>query len=100
MVVDGEVVDGWFVQDFDLAELRELRARERWPRKRPGSAMYDDRLPACSPSRSCSTCARQESARAGRQLGVHIELKHAAAVRRHCGCRCTSRWSTCCASGG
>ena len=47
---------GWFVQDFDLDEVRELRARERWPRKRPGSAMYDGQFRRASPWRSCSTC--------------------------------------------
>ena len=40
-MVDGPAEHGWFVQDFDLAELRRLRARERWPGKRLTSAMYD-----------------------------------------------------------
>ena len=77
MEVDGAVVDGWFVHDFDLDELRELRARERWPKKRPGSAMYDDLLPLLTLEELLDLRA-QESARAGRQLGVHIELKHTA----------------------
>ena len=77
MEVDGEIVDGWFVQDFWLEELRELRARERWPEKRPGSAMYDDLLPLLT-LEDLLDLREQESARAGRQLGVHIELKHAA----------------------
>ncbi len=75
MEVDGELVDGWFVQDFFLEELMELRARERWPRKRPGSAMYDDLLPLLT-LEDLLDLREQESARAGRQLGVHIELKH------------------------
>ncbi len=77
MEVDGEVVDGWFVQDFYLDELRELRARERWPRKRPGSAMYDGLLGVLT-LEELLDLREQESARAGRRLGVHIELKHAA----------------------
>jgi glycerophosphoryl diester phosphodiesterase len=75
--VDGEVVDSWFVQDFYLEELRELRARERWPMKRPGSAMYDELLGVLT-LEELLDLREQESARAGRQLGVHIELKHAA----------------------
>lgn len=30
-VVDGEAVTGWFAEDFTLAELRTLRARQPWP---------------------------------------------------------------------
>jgi len=77
MEVDGEVVDGWFVQDFYLEELKELRARERWPRKRPGSALYDELLPVLT-LEELLDLREQETARAGRRLGVHIELKHAA----------------------
>lgn len=75
MQVDGELVDGWFVQDFDLAELRCLRARERWPRKRPGSARYDDQAGLLTLAELLDL-REKESARAGRRLGVHIELKH------------------------
>lgn len=76
MEVDGEVVDGWFVQDFLLEELKELRARERWPVKRPASAMYDDLLPVLT-LEELLDLREQESARVGRRLGVHIEVKHA-----------------------
>ena len=77
MEVDGELVDGWFVQDFHLEELKELRARERWPKKRPGSALYDELLPVLT-LEELLDLREEESARAGRRLGVHIELKHAA----------------------
>jgi glycerophosphoryl diester phosphodiesterase len=76
MQVDGELVSGWFVQDFYLEELQQLRARERWPQKRPGSALYDELLPILTLEDLLDLRA-EESARAGRQLGVHIELKHA-----------------------
>ncbi len=72
--IDGELVSSWFVQDFYLEELKELRARERWPRKRPGSAMYDELLPVIT-LEELLDLREEESARAGRQLGVHIELK-------------------------
>ena len=39
--VDGRLVNGWFAEDFTLAELRTLRARERLPGVRPANARYD-----------------------------------------------------------
>lgn len=39
--VDGKRVRDWFADDFDWAELQQLRARERLPRLRPGSAAHD-----------------------------------------------------------
>ncbi|MFN3931212.1 MAG: glycerophosphodiester phosphodiesterase family protein [Brevundimonas sp.] len=41
--VDGVAVTGWFTEDFTLAELKTLRARERLPALRPGSAAFDGR---------------------------------------------------------
>jgi glycerophosphoryl diester phosphodiesterase len=75
LVVDGEQQDGWFVQDFTLEEVRRLRARERWPRKRPTSARYDDRVGLLTLEELLDLRAA-ESARQGRRLGVHVELKH------------------------
>ena len=43
-VVGGRPVEGWFVEDLTLEEVRLLRARERWPALRPTSAAYDGRL--------------------------------------------------------
>lgn len=39
--IDGVRVTGWFTEDFTLAELRTLRARERVPHLRPGNTAYD-----------------------------------------------------------
>jgi glycerophosphoryl diester phosphodiesterase len=39
--IDGVAVTGWFTEDFDLAELKTLRARERLPDLRPGNARFD-----------------------------------------------------------
>ena len=33
--IDGEAVTGWFAEDFTLAEVKTLRARERLPEIRP-----------------------------------------------------------------
>jgi len=40
-IVDGAAVEGWFTEDFTLAELKTLRARERLPELRPANAAYD-----------------------------------------------------------
>ena len=39
--IDGKRVTGWFTEDFTLAELRRLRARERVPGLRPRNTAYD-----------------------------------------------------------
>jgi glycerophosphoryl diester phosphodiesterase len=75
LVVDGHEQHGWFVQDFDLAEVRELRCRERWPLRRTVSARYDGQLRVLT-LEELLDLREIESRRAGRRLGVHIELKH------------------------
>ena len=42
-VVDGVSLTGWFTEDFTLAELRTLRAKERIPAQRPQNTRYDGR---------------------------------------------------------
>ncbi|GAB3655486.1 glycerophosphodiester phosphodiesterase [Nocardioides korecus] len=76
LVVEGTERRGWFVHDLDLAELRTLRARERWPRKRPVSARFDGHVGVLT-LEDLLDLREEESARAGRELGVHVELKHA-----------------------
>jgi glycerophosphoryl diester phosphodiesterase len=39
--IDGREVEGWFTEDFTLAELKTLRARERLPQLRPQNARFD-----------------------------------------------------------
>jgi glycerophosphoryl diester phosphodiesterase len=75
LLVDGQEQRGWFVQDFDFAEIQQLRARERWPRRRPTSARYDGRVGVLSLEQLLDL-REEESRRSGRRLGVHIELKH------------------------
>jgi glycerophosphoryl diester phosphodiesterase len=42
--IDGQAVTGWFTEDFTLAELKTLRAKERLPAVRHGNTMYDGRF--------------------------------------------------------
>ena len=39
--IDGKAYDGWFTEDFTLAELKTLRARERIPDVRPDNTAFD-----------------------------------------------------------
>lgn len=39
--IDGQQLTGWFTEDFTLAELKTLRAKERLPQVRPANRAYD-----------------------------------------------------------
>jgi glycerophosphoryl diester phosphodiesterase len=67
--IDGREVTGWFTEDFTLAELKTLRARERLPQLRPGNAAYDGRFQVPTFAEVVALAKR-----AGR--GVYPELKH------------------------
>jgi len=71
--IDGESVTGWFTEDFTLAELMTLRARERLPALR-GTA-FDGQEPTLT-FEAVLEIAREASARTGRTIGVAPELKH------------------------
>jgi len=73
--VDGVPITGWFTEDFTLAELKTLRARERLPALRPASAAFDGQEPILTFD-EVIVIARDASARAGRVIGVAPELKH------------------------
>ncbi|MNV38843.1 Glycerophosphoryl diester phosphodiesterase precursor [compost metagenome] len=73
--IDGVETTGWFTEDFTLAELKTLHARERLPLLRPGNTAWD-RQEAILTFDEVVTLAREESARTGRVIGVAPELKH------------------------
>jgi len=73
--VDGVPITGWFTEDFTLAELKTLRARERRPALRPASAAFDGQEPILTFDEVVEI-AREAGARAGRVIGVAPELKH------------------------
>jgi glycerophosphoryl diester phosphodiesterase len=72
--IDGREHDGWFTEDFTLAELRTLRATERIPELRPANAGFDGRF---------TVPTLQEVIDLARRAGVGIypETKHPAYFR-------------------
>ena len=76
-VVDGRAVEGWFVEDLLLEEVRLLRARERWPLQRPSSGAYDGLLAIPTLDEVLALAADRSRSR-GREVGVLVELKDVA----------------------
>jgi glycerophosphoryl diester phosphodiesterase len=73
--VQGSELTDWFVEDFTFDELRTLTARERFRKIRKGNTDFHDRLRVPSLD-EVLTMVALESRRAGRTVGVMLELKH------------------------
>src|SRR5690606_23083646 len=73
----GVTATGWFTEDFTWDELRTLRAVERLPEQRPGSATFDGRYPLMRLEDLLELIATTPT-RTGRPLGLVAEIKHAA----------------------
>lgn len=74
-VIDGEKFEGWFTEDFTLAELRNLHARERLPQLRPDNTDFDGKflIPTFD---EIIALAKAKSAETGRTIGIYPETKH------------------------
>jgi glycerophosphoryl diester phosphodiesterase len=85
-VIDGTTVSGWFTEDFTLAELKTLRARERIPDIRPGNARFDGQfqVPTLEEILALVKGVQEQRAVLAKQLGqpepapvgVYPETKH------------------------
>ncbi|WP_435200449.1 glycerophosphodiester phosphodiesterase family protein [Qipengyuania sp. 902] len=73
--IDGRLVTGWFAEDFTLAELRTLRAKERIPAIRPANARYDG-LYAIPTFAEIVQLVRAKEGETGRRIGLYPELKN------------------------
>ena len=71
--IDGERVSGWFTEDFTLAELKTLRARERLPELR--STQYDGQFEIATLTEIITLLAK-ESKKQDRIIGLIPEIKH------------------------
>lgn len=84
-VIDGASITGWFTEDFTLAELKTLRARERLPALRVANTRFDGQFEVPTFEEVLQLVARANDARrdeagrhkrAVRPIGVYPETKH------------------------
>lgn len=68
-MIDGQAHTGWFTEDFTLAELKTLRARERLAQLRPASAAFDGRF-------EVPTFAEVIALAKKHGVGIYPETKH------------------------
>ncbi|MCW3016921.1 MAG: glycerophosphoryl diester phosphodiesterase [Solirubrobacterales bacterium] len=73
--IDGVPLTGWFTEDFTLAELNTLRAKERIPQVRQRNTIYDGRFPIPT-FQEVIDLARSLSRELGRPIGIYPETKH------------------------
>ncbi len=71
--IDGERTTGWFTEDFTLAELKTLRARERLPELR--STAFDGQY-AIATLDEIIALAAEASTKQDRLIGLAPEIKH------------------------
>ncbi|MEU3739549.1 glycerophosphodiester phosphodiesterase [Streptomyces sp. NPDC032198] len=79
--VDGVSLTGWFTEDFTLAELKTLRAKERIPGTRQRNTLYDGRWEVPTLEEVFRWADRQGRER-GRRVWLHIETKHPTYFRK------------------
>lgn len=84
-LIDGQSITGWFTEDFTLAELKTLRARERLPQVRVANTRFDGmfEVPTLAEVLELVKAAndrRRDEHREGRKerrlIGVYPETKH------------------------
>jgi glycerophosphoryl diester phosphodiesterase len=84
--VDGQPLTGWFTEDFTLAELKTLRARERLPELRRANTRYDGVFQVPTFEEVLQLVAAADAQRAAQaraagrtpppRIGVYPETKH------------------------
>ncbi|WP_431041294.1 glycerophosphodiester phosphodiesterase [Streptomyces sp. P1-3] len=79
--VDGAAHTGWFTEDFTLAELKTLRAKERIPDVRQRNTLYDGVWQVPTFEEVLKWAEREGRAR-GRRIWLHIETKHPTYFRK------------------
>ena len=84
--IDGVAIAGWFTEDFTLAELKTLRAKERIPQQRPANTRFDGmfEVPTLEEVLALVTSINEQRRKLARGLdrkklklvGVYPETKH------------------------
>ncbi len=73
--IDGVTTTGWFTDDFTLAELRTLRAKERLPEVRRRNTIYDGRYRVPT-FQEVIDLTKRLSRELHRKIGIYPETKH------------------------
>jgi glycerophosphoryl diester phosphodiesterase len=73
--IDGVSLTGWFTEDFTLAELKTLRAKERIPALRPRNTRFDG-LYEVPTFQEVIDLTKRLSKELGRPIGIYPETKH------------------------
>jgi glycerophosphoryl diester phosphodiesterase len=88
--IDGQTLTGWFTEDFTLAELKTLFARERLPQLRPANTAYRqeriatlDELIALAKARGKGVVAELKHSSYFAGIGLPIEAKLVETFARH-----------------
>jgi len=74
-LIDGQTLMGWFTEDFTLAELKTLRAKERLPQLRMGNTAFDGRYEVPTLAEIIAL-VRERQSETGRTIGLYPETKH------------------------
>jgi glycerophosphoryl diester phosphodiesterase len=80
-VIDGLSLTGWFTEDFTLAELKTLRAKERIPALRPRNTRFDG-LYEVPTFQEVIDLTKRLSRELGRPIGIYPETKHPTYFRK------------------
>jgi glycerophosphoryl diester phosphodiesterase len=79
--IDGFTQTGWFTDDFTLAELKTLRAKERLPNVRQRNTLYDGRYQVPT-FQEIIDLVKRLSKELHRQIGIYPETKHPTYFRK------------------
>lgn len=74
-VLDGFAVTAWWAEDFTLAEIKTLKARERIPTVRPANARVNDQVEIPTLQEVIDLAKGLENVTGGK-IGIYPETKH------------------------
>ena len=74
-ILDGFAVTAWWSEDFTLAEIKQLKARERIPAVRPANARVNDQIEIPTLQQVIDLAKGLEKV-VGRRIGIYPETKH------------------------
>jgi glycerophosphoryl diester phosphodiesterase len=79
--IDGQQITGWFTEDFTLAELKTLKARERLPQLRPDNVRFNDQetIPTFA---EIIALVQAHERKTGTRVGLYPETKHPSYFRK------------------